>query len=365
MLCIAAFIVFAFLGIFSATHRKLAKQAWHCVVRRVTLRPCDVNFGEEVKAHLVGKLIFRAPKTARFIDKYSEIFATIFVILSIWSFGEVMISGLYLYVYGTCNPSAVESCSLSGEACGVDQTRVTLKEAWNTGNFERWALGPVLRVGEAIVRIPDRLRTWNAADYVSETATYAEPYNAQKETLLEIIDPSCRFCRTMTERILTTDAKNAFNVTYLLYPIPGFLQPKFPYSPQLASTIEALKEFSPEKPNALLLRSDWQFLALLFSMDGPEPWLQDEFNTVFTTEQAEKRIQEMLIEIGFNEGERLLITQKAQSTEIQASLKKQKVIVEDQIRTIKIPTVLIGGRRYDSIISEAKLQNYVDDAEVK
>jgi hypothetical protein len=44
MFCIAAFIVFATLAIFSASFRPLAAKAWHCVLRRVTFRPCDISF---------------------------------------------------------------------------------------------------------------------------------------------------------------------------------------------------------------------------------------------------------------------------------------------------------------------------------
>lgn len=360
MLCIAAFIVFAFLGIFSATHRRLAGQAWHCVVRRVTLRPCDISFGEEVKAKLVGGLIVRAPRTARFIDRYAEWFATAFVILSIWSLGEVLLAGLNLYVYGTCSPSAVESCSLSGEACGVDQTQISLGEAWNTGQMEIWIAGPVIRLSETISRIPDRMRTWDAALYVSPTATYLRPMDPAKPTALEVIDPGCRFCREMTGHIFASGIADEMNVTYLLYPIPAFLGTKFPHSALVASYIEATKGMTPRRTagDAAAVPADWRLLERIFSKEGPEPWLQEQFNTSFTSEQAEAALQGLLEEIGFTEDEVRRIATRAGSEDVKASLAVQKKIVEDDIRTIKIPTVIIGGRRYDSVVSEEALKKY-------
>ena len=52
MFCIAAFIILALISIFSARYRKLAKKAWSCTLRRVTLRPCDTSFKEETKNKL-------------------------------------------------------------------------------------------------------------------------------------------------------------------------------------------------------------------------------------------------------------------------------------------------------------------------
>lgn len=35
---------------------------------------------------------------------------------------------------------------------------------------------------------------------------------------------------------------------------------------------------------------------------------------------------------------------------------KEKEIVEERIRTIKIPTIMFDGRRYDRVIGEEKLK---------
>ncbi len=54
MFCIVAFVVLSILGIFSASNRVLAREALDCVLRRVTLRPCNTGFDEKMKAKLLG-----------------------------------------------------------------------------------------------------------------------------------------------------------------------------------------------------------------------------------------------------------------------------------------------------------------------
>ena len=49
MACLIALIIFGIMGIFSASHRALAKEAFICVFKRVTFRPCDTGFKEKIK----------------------------------------------------------------------------------------------------------------------------------------------------------------------------------------------------------------------------------------------------------------------------------------------------------------------------
>jgi hypothetical protein len=103
MFCIVAFIVLSILGIFSATHRALAKQALDCVFRRVTLRPCNTDFKEKIKGRIVGKLLSHSVFAAKMFNKYFEVFSWIFFILMVastyWS-----VRGAYnFYQYGSCN----------------------------------------------------------------------------------------------------------------------------------------------------------------------------------------------------------------------------------------------------------------------
>ncbi len=112
MLCIAAFIILAILGIFSATHRQLAKEAFVCVFKRVTLSPCNSDFSTRVKSGVVNWLMKRNMRLASLFQRYSEVFAWMFVILSIVSLVYTAY-GLYNYfTHGSCTPSNPEQCTL-------------------------------------------------------------------------------------------------------------------------------------------------------------------------------------------------------------------------------------------------------------
>lgn len=103
MACIIALIIFSVLGIFSATHRALAKEALDCVFRRITLRPCNTGFKEKFKSMILVRLMSGSMPIARFVNKYFEVFAWLFFILMISSTFWVVRGGYNFYLYGSCN----------------------------------------------------------------------------------------------------------------------------------------------------------------------------------------------------------------------------------------------------------------------
>ncbi|VVB81921.1 Thioredoxin [uncultured archaeon] len=103
VVCLIALPVLVILGIFSVSYRRLAWEAFDCVFRNVTFRPCKSGFDQKVKAMIVGKLIRHAPRTAGLIYRNFAVLSWIFVILF---FASIAGSGygLYNYVlYGNCN----------------------------------------------------------------------------------------------------------------------------------------------------------------------------------------------------------------------------------------------------------------------
>ena len=103
VICFIALPVLIILGIFSASYRKLAWEAFDCVFRMATLRRCRSGFDQRVKSKVVGKLMKTSPKVAGFVYKKFVILSWIFVILFVLSaVGSGY--GLYnYYVYGNCN----------------------------------------------------------------------------------------------------------------------------------------------------------------------------------------------------------------------------------------------------------------------
>lgn len=358
MFCIAAFLVFGILAIFSAAFRPLAAKAWHCTWRRITLRPCDVSFGEEMKGRLLAHVVFRAPRLARVLDRWIDWISLAFVVLSLWSLVYVLNAGLNLWVYDTCTPQNAESCSLSGEACGVEQDHVTLTTALAEGRLAEWATGPFTRFAETVSRIPDRVRTWEPREYRGPTASFLLPVDDAKPDALEIIDPSCTYCRKLTGNILRAEVASAYNVSYLLYPIPADGGTKFPHSELLARYLEAAKRVPLNDGGPT--PGDWQLLEAIF--DQEDDMVQQRFVLQYGPEEAQAAVEAMLRTIGYEEAEVRAIAALSRSAEVTHSLAEQKEIVETRIRTIKIPTLLIGGRRFDRVIDQERLEDFVRKA---
>lgn len=103
MFCIVAFIVLAVLGIFSASHRALAREAFACVLRRVTFRPCTVGFKEKMHAHILSGIMMRSVTLARFVARRFELLSWLFFLLSIASLAFAGRSAFNYYMFGDCN----------------------------------------------------------------------------------------------------------------------------------------------------------------------------------------------------------------------------------------------------------------------
>lgn len=106
VICIAALIIFSVLGIFSVRWRHLAKEAFECVFRMLTLRPCITKLDVRIKSKVTAKLMGKTPTVAKFFYKNFKIISWIFTIsffISMFYAGY----GVYnLVVYGSCTPGA-------------------------------------------------------------------------------------------------------------------------------------------------------------------------------------------------------------------------------------------------------------------
>jgi len=103
MACLIALIIFGIMGIFSASHRALAREAFDCVFRRVTFRPCNTGFKEKIKGKILSKLINRSVFLTKIVNKHYEVLSWIFFILMVGSTVWVLRGGYNFYVYGSCN----------------------------------------------------------------------------------------------------------------------------------------------------------------------------------------------------------------------------------------------------------------------
>lgn len=119
MLCLVALIIFLVLGIFSLTHRQLAKEAFDCVFRNITFRPCNTGFDEKIKGQILGSIINKSPNLAKNVNRHWKLLSWILTILFFASL-FFSIKAIYnLTVYQTCNPASPKNCILSEKACSV------------------------------------------------------------------------------------------------------------------------------------------------------------------------------------------------------------------------------------------------------
>jgi protein-disulfide isomerase len=104
-------IVFGILGIFSASYRIIAKEAFSCVFKKITFRKCDTGLDTRLKSQITGKLLRFSPKLGKAVYKYFEVFSWALLIITLVTF-YFMGLGLYNYIaYGNCNgPNSNEFC---------------------------------------------------------------------------------------------------------------------------------------------------------------------------------------------------------------------------------------------------------------
>ena len=141
MFCILAFIALSIISIFSASHRELAKEAYDCVFRRLTFRPCTTGFKEKMKAKLVGRLLNRSAVAAKLLNKHFELLSWILFLTTVASIFWTGKGLFNFYMYGSCNELNKSGfCALdpkgennkvsqTGGSCGTgegDESKVTL-----------------------------------------------------------------------------------------------------------------------------------------------------------------------------------------------------------------------------------------------
>jgi hypothetical protein len=114
MLCFVALFVFALLSIFSAKYRPLARRAFDCVIRKLTLRKCETGLDEELKAKSIAGIMRLSPSAAGFVNRNFQAFSFAFTVL----FAASLLYSLYgignFIIYGNCNGPEGGFCIYSG-----------------------------------------------------------------------------------------------------------------------------------------------------------------------------------------------------------------------------------------------------------
>lgn len=363
MICIAAFIILLLIWLFVPIMKLLGfkkqaknvnsmfKKSMHCFSRRATFRACDSNFGDEIKHSILRKLIIKHKKWVKPVSIGIEVVSFLIVIISIWSVLTVVKSGLSLYVFGTCDVQKPDACALSGsEACTIDGS--------NNGNF---VVDWFADWGEIFSAIPARLTTWKAEELVVENSSYYGEFNdenrSEKPIAVDIFDPGCIICR----RSFSSQKNSRFFEKYRTHLIPYVISSengdKFENSRLIAQYVEAIRGVQPK--NGKKISPEWYLAEKIFEgKDSTGVTWQENFNGVslkaYSNEKTESKIMEWLDEAGYSKLQIEEISKKAKSGEVKKRIEENKKLVEDKIKTKKIPTMIYDGKRHEGQFKSEK-----------
>lgn len=102
-LCIVALVVFSVMSVTSTKYKKLARDAFRCVVKTLTLSPCDVGLEQRIKGKVTAKLLW-APRLARFFYRHFTLVSWAFTATFLASLIYTAYSIYNFFVYGSCEP---------------------------------------------------------------------------------------------------------------------------------------------------------------------------------------------------------------------------------------------------------------------
>ena len=185
------------------------------------------------------------------------------------------------------------------------------------------------------------------SSYYGEFGGKSENSNA---VAVDIFDPGCIVCR----RSFTVQKESGFFEKYRTHLIPYVITSeegdKFENSKLLAQYFEAIRGTQPENGNKI--SPEWYLAEKIFTgKDASGVVWQENFNGVslkaFSAEKVEKKIAEWLKEAGYSEAQIKEIAEKSRSEEVSKKLEANKKLVEDQIKTKKIPTMIYDGKRHE------------------
>ena len=358
MICIAAFVILLIIvlclpiiRIFSRTTADkiwdLFKKSTYCVSRRVTLRKCDSSFKDDIKNSILRKVVLKHPTWVKPVSRIIEIVSVVIIIIAIWSLLVAVKAGVSLFVYGTCNATQPSACVLdSTSACSIDSTPVSFWQhplKW-TGNW-------FAEFGEAFAAIPARLKHWDATEYLpAQPATnsrndYYNKYDPKKPVALDIFDPGCIICNRSFNEQLSSGFLDKYNVALMPYPINTDGKYKFANSFVIASYLEATRQVP--LPNATH-PAMWLIVKRLFTEKAPngDGW-QNEFNTNMTDAQARATLNKWLADFGYTPASITQIENLARSSDIAKTISAHEDLVNNTIKTKKIPTMIYDGQRHE------------------
>ena len=198
MVCIAAFIILALVGVFVAAisifkpkvgkaYLKAMKKAWGCLWKKVRLQKCETGFKDDVKNTLLSRVMLKHPKWVKPLSIIIEVLSVAIVAITIWAILTAIKSLLAIWVFGSCNVTTPSACSLNSDVgCSIDENEPTNALEATGRWFTEW--------GEIFEAIPDKFKSYNADDYLFNYIDINNSVTEGLDTAVDIFDPGCSAC---------------------------------------------------------------------------------------------------------------------------------------------------------------------------
>ena len=349
MVCIAAFIILALIGVFVAIislfkpevgkkYLKIFKKSWGCLWKKVRLQKCETGFKEDVKNIILSRVIVKHPKWVKPLSVVIEIVSVIIVVIAVWAILTAIKSLLALWALGTCNVTKPAACSFGAEVCSIDEEEPD--SFW--GGIGRW----FTEWPEIIEAIPDKFKTYKAEDYDFNYVT-ANPDVTEKPILVDILDPGCAVCLTSYKNQHEAGVFENYSVRIVPYAIQDADgNYKFKNSALVVKYMFAVEQVRSGVAIKLL-----DYIFTRKNHDGYS--YQTMFNEDYSEEQARAKLEQWLKELDFDDEAVAEVRKIADYPEIADKMQQNREIVENQLHAKGIPTTIYDGKKHTGLWKSA------------
>ncbi|MBR3320121.1 hypothetical protein IKG20_02345 [Candidatus Saccharibacteria bacterium] len=360
MVCIAAFIILGLIGIFVAiisifkrdfgrAYWKALKKAAGCVGKKVRLQKCDTNFKDDVKNTLLKKIILKHPKWVKPLSAVIEVLSVIFVIIFVWAILTSIKSLLALWALGTCNVTKPSACTLGSEVCSLGNEEDNANILEQTGRwFTEW--------GDIFAAIPDRVRNWDAKEYLIEPTTFVDASlldsskSAPKDDALialDLLDPGCSACMMSFRNQLESGFFETHKVALILYPIqPEDGTYKFANSDLITRYFYASALLDEGEAEENQKHFGLKLINKIFSGKTDDGQLVQSYLASLSFDEAKAELKKYLKGFGASDEDLSSISKLEKSDEVKTILEKVKDLAENHIKIKGIPTLIYDGKKH-------------------
>ena len=345
MVCIAAFIILALIGIFVAiisifkpkvgkAYLKAMKKAWGCLWKKVRLQKCETGFKDDVKNTLLSRVMLKHPGWVRPLSIVIEFLSIVIVVVAVWALLTAIKSLLALWALGSCNVTKPSACTMGAEMCSIDEDEPkNVFEA--TGRwFTEW--------GEIFEAIPDKFRTYNIDDYGFQYIVVGDE-DENKKTAVDIFDPGCSVCMTSYKNQKAAGFFKNNNVRLVPFAIQGADDSyKFKNSEIVVRYMYAANKIKSEYAVTIIDK-------VYTGKNHDNYSYQDLINDDYSKEDTVKHLESWLRNAGATENEIEGIRGNAKSQEVTDIMARNRQIVENELRVKGIPTMLYDGQKHTGL----------------